>query len=100
MNERYGNLYTAGTIPAGSYPGQDRPNKIAQVWNTLVVHSAMPDDVAYNITKVVFDHLEEWAQVHAEARNVRLENQRQANSPVPFHPGAIRYFTEKGISVS
>ena len=100
MNERYGNLYTAGTIPAGSYPGQDRPNTIAQVWNTLVVHSSMPDDVAYNITKVVFDHREEWALVHAEARNVRLENQRQANSPVPFHAGAIRYFTEKGISLS
>ena len=100
MNERYGNLYTAGTIPAGSYPGQDRPNKIAQVWNTLVVHSSMADDIAYNITKVVFDHIEEWALVHAEARNVKLENQRQANSPVPFHPGALRYFAEKGVSVS
>ncbi len=100
MNERYGNLYTAGTIPAGSYPGQAGPCKIAQVWNTLVVHSAMPDDVAYNITKVVFEHLDEWAQVHAEARNVKLENQRQANSPVPFHPGALRYFAEKGVNVS
>ena len=100
MNQTHGNLYTAGVIPAGSYPGQDRDNKIAQVWNILVGHTEMPDDVAYNVTKVIFEHREEWAQVHAEARNVRLESQRQANSPVPFHPGAIRYYTEKGVNVS
>jgi TRAP transporter TAXI family solute receptor len=100
MNQTHGNLYAPGVIPAGSYPGQDRDNKIAQVWNILVGHTEMPDDVAYNITKVIFEHRDEWAQVHAEARNVRLENQRQANTPVPYHPGAIRYYTEKGVSVS
>ena len=99
LTQRYGKLYTAGVSPAGSYPGQDRENTIAQVWNILVGHTEMPDDVAYNITKVIFEHREEWAQVHAEARNVRLESQRQANSPVPFHPGALRYYAEKGVNV-
>ena len=99
MNERYGNLYATGTIPANSYPGQDRENRIAQVWNILVGHAEMPDDVAYMITKVIFEHRDEWAQVHAEAHNVRLESQRQSNSPVPFHPGALRYYAEKGVNV-
>lgn len=99
MNQRYGNLYTAGTIPANSYPGQTTPNRIAQVWNILVGHTQMPDDVAYNITKVIFEHIQEWIQVHPEARNVTFDVQRQANSPVPFHPGALRYYRERNVNV-
>lgn len=99
MNAKWGDLYAKGAIPAGTYPGQDRDNPNADVWNILVVHEGMPEDVAYRITKVVFENTAEWATVHAEARNVTLANQRQANSPVPFHPGAVRYLTERGISL-
>lgn len=99
MNAKWGALYAKGAIPAGTYPGQDRDNPNADVWNILVVHEGMPEEVAYRITKVIFENTAEWATVHAEARNVTLANQRQANSPVPFHPGAARYFTERGISL-
>lgn len=97
MNAKWGALYSKGAIPAGTYPGQDKDNPNADVWNILVVHEAMPEDVAYRITKVIFENTAEWATVHAEARNVTLANQKQANAPVPFHPGAVRYFTERGI---
>jgi hypothetical protein len=59
----------------------------------------MPADVAYQITKVIFEHTAEWATVHAEAKSLNLDNQRQANSPVAFHPGAARYFTERGVKL-
>jgi TRAP transporter TAXI family solute receptor len=99
MNAKYGKLYAKGVIKKGSYPGPDADNKVANVWNILVVNEAMSETDAYNITKTVFDHRDEWATVHAEARNVTLENQKQANSPVKFHPGALKYFKEKGVKV-
>jgi uncharacterized protein len=100
MNAKYGPLYATGVIPKGSYPGQDKDNQIANVWNILIASDAMPADEAYNIVKTIFDHRDEWATVHKEALNVKLENQKAANSPVPFHPGAIKYFAEKGIKLN
>lgn len=99
MNAKYGNLYSKGVIPAGTYPGQDKDNPIADVWNILVVHDSMPAEVAYQITKVIFDHTAEWATVHAEAKSLSLANQKQANSPVPFHPGALKLYGERGVKV-
>ncbi|MBL8700628.1 MAG: TAXI family TRAP transporter solute-binding subunit [Alphaproteobacteria bacterium] len=99
MNAKYGNLYSKGMIPAGTYPGQDKDNPIVDVWNILVVHDSMPVDVAYQITKVIFDNTAEWATVHAEAKSLSLANQKQANSPVPFHPGALKLYAERGIKV-
>ncbi len=99
MNKKYGDLYAPGIIPAKTYPGQDKDNKIATVWNLLVVHESMPDDVAYNIVKTIFEHRDEWATVHKEALNVKQESQKQANSPVKFHPGAVKYFKEKNINI-
>ncbi len=99
MNAKYGKLYSVGKIPAGTYPGQDKDNAIADVWNILVVHESMPIDVAYQITKVIFEHTAEWATVHAEAKNVTLESQKAENSPVPFHPGATKYLGERGIQL-
>ena len=100
MNAKYGPLYSKGVIAKGSYPGQDRDNQVATVWNIIAVNESMPDDVAYAITKTVFDHLDEWATVHKEALNVKIANQKQANTAVPFHPGALKYFAEKGIKVT
>src|SRR5689334_8059844 len=100
MNAKYGPLYSAGKIKAGAYPGQDKDNQQANVWNILVVNEKMSDQVAYNIVKTIFEHKAEWEAVHKSAAEVMMENQKQANSPVPFHPGAIKYFTEKGINLT
>ncbi|MSP87216.1 MAG: TAXI family TRAP transporter solute-binding subunit [Alphaproteobacteria bacterium] len=99
MNQKYGPLYAASVIPAGTYPGQAKDNKVASVWNLLVVHESMTDDFAYNIVKTIFEHRDEWAQVHGEAKNVKLDNQKQANSPINWHPGAARYFKEKNVNI-
>jgi hypothetical protein len=60
----------------------------------------MSDQVAYNIVKTIFEHKAEWEAVHKSAAEVTLADQKQANSPVPFHPGAIKYFTEKGMKLT
>ena len=100
MNAKYGPLYSKGAIKAGSYPNQDKDNAQADVWNILVVNEKMNDQTAYNIVKTIFEHKPEWETVHKSATEVVLANQKQANSPVPFHPGAIKYFAEKGINLT
>ncbi|HEY7609348.1 MAG TPA: TAXI family TRAP transporter solute-binding subunit [Alphaproteobacteria bacterium] len=96
MNKKYGPLYSTGEIPGKTYPGQEAPNKIAVVWNVLVTTAKMPDDVAYKIVQVIFEKRAEWAQVHKEALSLDMKNQIVSNTPMPFHPGAVKYFTEKG----
>lgn len=98
MMEKYGPLYVKGVIPAKSYPGQDQDVTIAVVWNLLICNQSMKDSVAYDILKTLFDHQPELIAVHKMASHIKLEPQKDG-SPIPFHPGAIKYFKEKGITV-
>jgi TRAP transporter TAXI family solute receptor len=99
MNAKYGDLYSAGVIPAKTYPGQDRDNPVAVVQNILVANAKMSDDVAYNIVKTIMDKRDELILVHGEAKNFVLETQTSKNTPIPWHPGAAKYFTEKGVKM-
>jgi TRAP transporter TAXI family solute receptor len=99
MREKYGPIYVKGVIPAKTYPGQEVDVPIAVVWNLLVCHENMKEDVAYDIVKTIFDHRSELITGHGEARHILLETQAAGGSPIPFHPGAFRYFTEKGLKI-
>jgi TRAP transporter TAXI family solute receptor len=96
MNAKYGNLYTTGVIPAKTYPGQDKDNKIAVVQNILVANASMDDKTAYDIVKTFIEKQPELVAVHREAASITLENQQTKNSPIPWHPGAVKYLKEKG----
>ena len=100
MNAKYGPLYVRDTIPAKSYPGQDKVNTVATVQNLIVAREDMPVDVAYNIVKVIFDKRDDLITVHKEAANFDLKNQTKEGSPLPYHPGALKYFAEKGIKLN
>jgi len=99
MNAKYSNLYTTGVIPAKMYPGQDKDNAIAVVQNILVANAKMADKVAYDIVKTFIERRDELVAVHAEAQNITLDNQSPKNSPIPWHPGAVKYFSEKGLKM-
>ncbi len=99
MNKKYGNLYIEDTIPKSVYKGMDHDNKQATVMNILVADQSMDDKTAYNIVKTIFEKKADIVAVHKEAENFKLENQKASASPVPFHPGALKYFAEKGIKV-
>ena len=99
MNKKYGPLYIRDTIPAKSYPGQDQPNQVATVQNLIIARADMSDQVAYNIVKTIFEKRDELILVHKEATNFDLKFQSNDASPIPFHPGAIKYFNEKGIKI-
>jgi hypothetical protein len=98
MREKYGPLYVKGIVPAKSYPGEDKDVSIALVWNILVCNENMKDDQVYDVLKTLFEQQKELITVHKEAKNLVLESQADG-SPIPFHPGAVRFFKEKGIKV-
>ena len=99
MNQKYGQLYIEDTIPKSVYKGMDVDNKQATVWNILVAHESMSEKDAYAIVKTVFEKRDDLIAVHKEAANFKLENQKAAATPIPYHPGAIKYLAERGIKL-
>jgi uncharacterized protein len=100
MNKKYGNLYVEDVIGKDVYKGMEADNHQATVMNLLVAGQGMDDKTAYNVVKAMFDHRDELIRVHKEAENIKLENQKGAASPIPWHPGAVKYFAEKGIKIN
>jgi uncharacterized protein len=99
MNKKYGNLYVKDAISKDVYKGMDKDNPQATVMNLLVAHQKMDDKTAYNIVKAIFEHKEELVRVHKEAENFKIENQKASATPIPYHPGAMKYYAEKGVKM-
>jgi TRAP transporter TAXI family solute receptor len=97
-----GGLPTAAVTDLANTPGikiRMIDHKIATVWNILVSNQNLSDKTAYDIVKTIFDHKADLVAVHKESQNFVLENQRVTASPIPFHPGAIKYFAERGVKL-
>jgi len=88
--------YQAAVIPAGTYEGQDADVQTAAVQNYLVTHSGVSDDIVYAMTKALFEHLDDMTAAHAAAKAIKLESAAK-NPPAPLHPGAEKYFRERGV---
>ena len=93
LNEQYPDTYVPATIPAATY-GLGEDLQSFAVVNLLVVAESVPDDLAYQLTKVIFDHQDELVQVHPEWKNVDRITAAQTE-PVPLHPGAARFYENK-----
>src|ERR1700716_700424 len=99
MNAKHGNLYAASLIKAGVYPSQDKDNKNTVVWNILVANASLPDEMAYKVVKTMIEKKADLVAVHQEAKSFSLDNQIKSNSSIPWHPGAVKYFAEKGVKM-
>lgn len=91
-------FYAPFELPAGSYRGQDYPVKNPSVWNTVICNADMSEDLVYNLVKAVFDHRDYLEKIHPFAKFTTPENALIA-SPIPLHPGAIKYYREIGLTV-
>jgi TRAP transporter TAXI family solute receptor len=100
MNQKYGNLYVEDTIAKSVYKGMEVDNRQATVMNILVAHESMSDAEAYNIVKTIFDKRDDLIAVHKEAANFKLESQKSTATPIPYHPGAAKYFAERGVKLN
>ena len=99
MTKKYGNIYVKDVIPKRMYKGMEVDNPQATVTNLLAVHQNMDDKTAYAIVKALFENRVDLVRVHAEAVNIKFENQKAEASSIPWHPGAIKYFAENGIKI-
>ena len=88
-------LYTRRVIRKGSYPGMPDDVGVVAVQNALVVHERMEEALAYDLTRVLFEQQAALAAIHPEARHLSLATAVEG-SPAPFHPGAERFYRERG----
>jgi TRAP transporter TAXI family solute receptor len=99
MVKKHGSIYIKDVIPQRMYKGMEADNQAATVTNLLVAHQNMDDKTAYTIIKTLWEHRVDLVRVHAEAVNIKPENQKAEASSIPWHPGAIKYFAEQGIKI-
>jgi TRAP transporter TAXI family solute receptor len=90
-------VFAAYTLRDGLYDGVGAVPTIS-VPNVLVVNAAMDEELAYQITKAMFDHVDELIAVHPAANDTTVEFSLNS-TPIPLHPGAIRYYEEAGAEV-
>jgi TRAP transporter TAXI family solute receptor len=90
------NAYQPATIPANTYDGQSADVSTAAINNILVTRADIGDDLAYQMTKLIFENLPRLVTAHAAAKDIQAENAAK-NLPIPLHPGAARYFKEKNL---
>ena len=99
MNAKYGPLYAEATIPASTYKGMAADAKNNTVWNIMAVNADMDEKLAYDLTKTMLEKRAYLALVHKEALNIKTEWQTSSRAGISWHPGALKYFKEKGIKV-
>ena len=99
MAKKHGSIYIKDVIPQRMYKGMEADNQAATVTNLLTVHADMDQKTAYTIIKTLWEHRVDLVRVHAEAVNIKPENQKTENSSIPWHPGAIKFFAELGIKI-
>jgi TRAP transporter TAXI family solute receptor len=96
LQQRYGaDQYPPAVIPAGSYRGQAEDVPTVGSATVLVVDPRLDEGLAYEITRAIFDHAFELAAIHPVARSFSPAR-AASGSPVPYHPGAIRFYRERG----
>lgn len=86
------------TIASGTYAGHDYDQPTVALWNFAIAHADMPESLAYEITKLAMENPDRMKQIHAAAGETLIANWDK-NTFMPYHPGAVRYFEEKGIAI-
>jgi uncharacterized protein len=99
MIAKYGNIYAAGAIPKATYAGMEADAKGITVWNIMAVNASTDEKLAYDLTRIMLEKRDDLALVHKEALNIKAELQTSDRAGIPWHPGAQKYFKEKGIKV-
>ncbi len=97
FTQKFPGVASRGVIPKSVY-GTDKDIQTLAFWNMFVCHKDMPEDLAYQITKTVFEHLDILQKSVAAAKDTTLKNAViYYGGVIPYHPGALRYYKEIGI---
>ena len=89
---------SAYEIPAGTYGSMPETINSVAMWNFGIAHADLPESLVYETMKVVLDNHDRMMQIHNSAKETLPENWKH-NTFLPFHPGAVKYYKEKGFDV-
>lgn len=95
LRRRFGELYYPRSIPQAAYPGLEADVPVVAVKSLLAVSDSMDEELAYRLTRTLFEKQKALEAIHPEARHLTLGS-ATVGSPAAFHAGAIRYYKEKG----
>ncbi len=96
--KKYGQVYVKAVIPKTAYPKMTAEVGVVGIPNVLVCNTSADPTLIYNILKTMFDHKQELVNVHSQATELTLEN-AVIKTVVPYHPGAVKFFKEKGAKM-
>jgi len=88
--------YAKATIPAGLYPNNPQATPTYGVLATFVTSAKVPDEVVNTVVRAVFENFEDFRKLHPALANLKAENMVKDGLTAPLHPGAARYYREKG----
>ncbi len=91
-------VFAAYTLAAGIYDGMDEPVRTISIPNVFVVSEEMDEELAYQVTKTIFERVDDLRAIHPAANDTTVEFTMDS-TPIPLHPGAIRYFEEAGVEI-
>ena len=91
-------VFAPYTLASGLYDGVEGEVATISIPNALVVHEEMDEELAYQITKVIFERVEDLRAIHPAANDTTVEF-TMSSTPIPLHPGAIRYYEEIGAEI-
>lgn len=89
-------FYAKATIPGGLYKGNPDPTQTYGVVATFVTSAKAPEDQVYTLVKAVFENFEDFKKLHPAFANLKAENMIKDGLSAPLHPGAAKYYREKG----
>lgn len=99
MRQKYGPVYFELPIPKGTYKGIDYDVPVVCVTNLLICNPKLDEKAAYSIVKVIMEKKSDLVLIHKEAEKLSPQS-AVVGSPIPYHPGAIKYYQEKGLKVT
>ena len=91
-------VFAAYQLRAGMYDGMDEAVQTISIPNVMVIHADMEEELAYDLAKLLFEKTDELIAVHPAANDTTVDFTMES-TPIPLHPGAIRYFEEAGHEV-
>lgn len=90
--------YSSVDLAGGVYRGIDNPVPTIGVWNVMICQKSLDTDLVYKLVKALYEHNDYLLKIHPSAAYTTPENAVKY-SPIPLHPGTIKYLQEKGIAI-
>jgi TRAP transporter TAXI family solute receptor len=89
-------FYRVASVPGGMYAGSPNETTTFGVGATVITSTAVPEEVVYTVVKAVFDNFADFKKLHPAFANLKEDQMISDGLSAPLHPGALKYYKERG----